>query len=733
MSSELAPSPKPSRFRFALDILKSVREYAQYIKLVGTALVVAVTAKAVVFDRTFKIGDFTIPAAEAQHGPTSAAIGRMLIERISEIQRGAKAAVAERQLGVQAFESVDAVAKIADPKFGAVGSVAASYVRGWLGIEQTLIVGDLFVESQDSETKKYVLHAYVRGEENWCEDASGPSLKKAVEKLGTCIVERLDPLSAGFYYLHNATSLDKTLQRTLELADRFQSKDEKQSIWALLLRGMAWRDKTGHAADVRANLCEVIARDPSFTPAWRILANSLRADGAYGYAEDLGLRLVHLRPDEAEGYRQLGSLRVECMADEKQEAEARRFFEHVIALAGHESKDYLTHVDYARWLYSHYEPGKRYVPAETEGTVPQKADYLEAAAAYLDKASQLAPDQESIYTNWARVLGYPRPGVQYDKAEMKLKHVLNQMDGREKTSYPPFAGFVMGELLTDEAVERHQYKAGDVEKFKKAQSYLATVTRAASWGEAQYEALYARGLGGEGKYDAALQQVARFKNPRNQYYFLVEWVRGEILYNQSLQTRDKTLLTTALQHLNSSRNLRSCGARADAVRDLIRIVETELEKKPADLQAGPSDRPDGLIEMRTKGDGKVKLESEMANPAQEGTKTEDPAGVRPTPDAAKPEQGAMLAAPEAVKPQLVAVKIETPEPVVAKPDLMDSKSNLGAAKPDAATGPNSAPASRLEPMPLCPGWEKLTGEKLSPWPAPDAAAAAFIPSFDAAH
>ena len=63
-----------------------------------------------------------------------------------------------------------------------------------------------------------------------------------------------------------------------------------------------------------------------------------------------------------------------------------------------------------------------------------------------------------------------------------------------------------------------------------------------------------------------------------------------------------------------------------------------------------------------------------------------------------------------------------PEMVIRKP-----------AGPDMVAANSRGAAAKPEPLPLCPGWEKLTGDKLSPWPPSDAAATASVPPFDAAH
>jgi hypothetical protein len=378
-------------------------------------------------------------------------------------------------------------------------------------MKDTRIVGELILDAKASDFKNYRFKIHAAGEQNWCKDASGPTLENAIEKLGNCVVEKFEPLIAGFYYLHSPDKAD--LEKIGELKYNFL-KDDDRYVWELVLRGMAWRDKTGFPKETRKYFCEAIHRKPSFTPAWRILANSLRADSAYSEAEDLALRLINLDRDEPEGYRQLGSLRSACMSDNREETDARRFFEHIIALNERKkAKDYLTLVDYARWLYSHYEPRKEYFPVEAEGTVPHQPDYLSAAAEYLEKAREHANDQQSVYTNFARAVGYPR--LNSDRSTTLARFI--EATSKAKAGLPldernAFANFVMGELLTDEGMEGHRYQPSEKAKFAEAEAYLEKAVKAAKWGEAQYEAMYARALAGQGRYDTALAQLAKFKS-----------------------------------------------------------------------------------------------------------------------------------------------------------------------------------------------------------------------------
>jgi tetratricopeptide (TPR) repeat protein len=337
------------------------------------------------------------------------------------------------------------------------------------------------------------------------------------------------------------------------------------------------------------------------------------------------------------------------------------------------------------------------------------------------------------------VLGYPATdekkrsrGALYGTGKTKADIALS-LDPAN-----PFAKFILGELLTDEGVKEHKYTRP--EKFQKAESFLAEAKAAAPYGEAQYEALYARSLAGQGRYKDATALLSSVRSTRKLYY-LVEWVQGEALYNQSLLGKDRSLLELALQHLTKARDLRSCGARADAIRDLSTVVAIELSKHPPAapfVNAGP-DASDALIEKRTAAPGKVKLESEIAIPNPDSP-TLAPSSRTPEQEPLKPEQGAMQLAPTLAKPSLIPIKLDG-EPTRTESALQ----NLGAVatKPDSSRPSSDAVVSRparalqasakIEPKPVCRMWDKLRPDQLSPWVEDNPAKAALLPAFDASH
>jgi hypothetical protein len=382
------------------------------------------------------------------------------------------------------------------------------------------------------------------------------------------------------------------------------------------------------------------------------------------------------------------------------------------------------------------------------------------------------------------VLGYPAEGGErsnrialYGTADVRVEKAL-KVDERN-----PFANFVKGELRTDEGVKAHKYT--NPEKFRDAERYLRKALDAAGdSGEAQYEAMYARALAGQGRYDEAIAKLLAIKKAKDANAFLVEWVWGEVLYNYAGQNQNGTLLDNALEHLNHARDLRSCGARADQIQDLIQIVETErkieTERKnrpPADLHTSPGvadipmekrDKqsgaqqfggvapgiaPDGLIERRSGGPGAPGLESELPNATPAKPDTE---AVAPATGMAKPQPGAMNLESKVLKPQLVTMKM----------DPLATSSNAVAVKPEGQTvnppssGPESRAATQVSPHPmpdqvtagptiqvwksaknalpeLKPAcreyWPELTGDPVLLRPPLSAAATAVLPVFDAYH
>jgi hypothetical protein len=145
--------------------------------------------------------------------------------------------------------------------------------------------------------------------------------------------------------------------------------------------------------------------------------------------------------------------------------------------------------------------------------------------------------------------------------------------------------------------------------------------------------------------------------------YLVEWVHGELLYNKSLKltanvalsdapadkslpialspqteqpvrvaanaqsglaplsTERKAILSEARTHLVRARQLRSCGTRADAISDLIVIVERELEGQGTVSGSGgphpalPTNRSVGILGAPQSTDSATPVAKSQARPA----------------------------------------------------------------------------------------------------------------------
>jgi tetratricopeptide (TPR) repeat protein len=520
-----------------------------------------------VFDKSFVIGEFSVPDELQKKGATSGVIGRRFFDHIADMQHYANSAVAESHFGPQAFASAGASSKVTDIKLpGADISLVSliSQLRALLHIQDTKIVGEVVI-SKNAPEVTYVLRAHATGGDVWVEAEEGTDIDAVIRTVATRLVERFDPLVAGFYYFRNPEKRD--LDRAIGFAEGFHSTDKRQEAWALVLRGLAWRDKQKDSQQTRVSLCNAIDRDRSFTPAWRILARTLREDDDIARARHLALRLVQHQPDEPEGYRQLGSLRRDCMAGPEQEQQAESLFKRAIGLGAERETDSLSLVDYARFRYEWYRP-------EPSGEVPG----YDAMGDHLKAARSMARDEPSVYTTWARALAHPRsPGESRTAgdlsrlldAELKAQYALT----RDSTS--AFANFAMGELLTDKGVERHKYR--DVDSFTKAKDFLETSRRGVVHPELLEDPLYARALAGAGDFfpaeeilkDIEAKAKARGGSPNP----VAEWVYGEMLYNQDRYEE-------ALAHLNAAENVRTCGPRSNVVRSLITIIENKLANQP---------------------------------------------------------------------------------------------------------------------------------------------------------
>jgi tetratricopeptide (TPR) repeat protein len=572
-----------------------------------------------IFDKSFVIGEFSVPDELQKKGITSAVVGRLFFDRIADMQREAKSAVAEAaesHLGARDFGSIGTTSKVTDIKLpGADISLVSlvSQIRALLHIDDTKIVGEV-VMSKGGPDVTYLLRAHATGGDVWVESVEGGDVGALVSTVATRLVERFDPVVAGFYYFRtpepDKSILDKlialahgfqtqepdksNLDVAIGFADGFHSTDKRQQAWALVLRGLAsrekqkiGRDKEKSSEDTRVSLCAAIELDPSFTPAWRILARSLREDGAFAQAKDLAIRLAVIHPDEPEGYRQLGTSQGDCMAGEEQAQQAKWDFERAIylktptffesaiergkkaiALGAERESDYLSRVDYARFLYEQYKP-PHWRP---DASAPARSD-MDDAGDYLKKAYDIPPDEPALHTIWARALAHPRTsdesrGARESRlleAELKARYALT----RDSTS--AFANFVMGELLTERGVEQHEYK--HVDSFIRAKDFLDNSRRGAVHPEFLEAPMYARALAGAGDYRAAENILTDLEkkgppNSPNSPNYLAEWVHGEMLYNRGMYEE-------ALAHLRAAESVRTCGPRSNVVRDLI----TRIEKK----------------------------------------------------------------------------------------------------------------------------------------------------------
>lgn len=566
-----------------------------------SVFLLAIPLYSAVFDRSFVIGEFSVPEELQKKGLNSAVVGRLFFDRIAEMQRVARSAVTQSQLDSKTFGSEAATANVTDIKLpGADVSLTAvvSQIRALVGPKNTRIVGEI---TQNEGETGYKLRAHASGGENWVEDKDGADVEALIKEIAGRLVERFDPLVAAFYYFRtpnddklkpqpSGNPPESNLDRAISFADGFHSQDKRQQSWALLLRGLAWREK-GNSEETRASLCAAIELDASFIPAWRILAASLRDDGAVGQAAYLARRLVRTQPNEPEGYRQLGSLRGDCMAGDAERTKAVAFFKRALELERARKKpDHLSGVDYARFLYTWYQP----VPVRSEKS-KDFVNYMDLAETYLREAETYASAEPSVYTTLARILTHPHDEVSTEpqpalsESELKAGHASIQsrlLEAELKAKYglgldstSGDANLTVGEVLTDEAVELRnrllQTRKSDLDdipdeptardKFAKAKTSLEEARAHGADSSSLSDALYARALAGAGEL-ALAEKVLNEADDDDSH--VVEWVWGEMLYNQKRYSE-------AHAHLTKAEKLRSCGPRSNVVRNLIARIEAQ--------------------------------------------------------------------------------------------------------------------------------------------------------------
>jgi tetratricopeptide (TPR) repeat protein len=157
------------------------------------------------------------------------------------------------------------------------------------------------------------------------------------------------------------------------------------------------------------------------------------------------------------------------------------------------------------------------------------------------------------------------------EAELKAKYAL-VLD-----STSSIANLTMGEVLTDQAAELRdrllQTRKSDLddipdeptprEKFVKAKTSLEEARAHGADTSSLSDALYARALAGAGEFPLA-EKVLNEADDNDSH--VVEWVWGEMLYNQKRYSE-------AHAHLTKAEKLRTCGPRSNVVRNLIARIE----------------------------------------------------------------------------------------------------------------------------------------------------------------
>jgi tetratricopeptide (TPR) repeat protein len=774
MSSDSDPPPNESQPRTLFSILsviaKAIEDFWVSVSralLIGLTVALSIAFWPLVSDRKFVIGEFSVPEELRSKGITGPAIARRLYQHITEVQRIAKATVAAQQHDAQAFASTETVVKGADIKFlGAEINLGTLLIqlRTLLGKTDTQIVGEVTIDPENIRIYRLDIHAI--GEHAWTKrTAPGSNLDKLVENIAIQVVEQFDPLSAGYYYYLRPKDVEhekeEDYSRAIAFADGFQTEKNPQFLWATLLRALAERDLLADPRAAVDALCRAVEHTPSFTPAWRWLGDSLRAASADSNlskeqrqkaareAEDVALRLAGWQPSEPEGWRQLGNLYQDCTRAPHDKEDVPGYFKRALALGERRSSknsNYLTLVDFARWHYSHLG--------------------LTEAENYFRQAQALGPDQQSVYTTFARTLAYPRLNEHEGAFSRRERYLMARTKAMTALRLPgrmPFANFVMGELVTDEAVQNHIYASGDKQLFKEAAQYLQTAEKTVNW--PLYKAFHARALAGQGKFHEAKDLLSNLQSSPE-----AEWIYAEVLYNESLglskavpsgpdaqpdsipklpQMSDtdrqrfaskdlnpalpdpKALLIQARDHLKKASDGRTCGPRSDVIQDLLKVVQEKLKepgRQRADVDTGGTSSSEGVIEKRTIGPGSIKFESEIT--ASEPRLTDPPPeGSKLDMETRQPEHGAALRDPEKPKLALVTTSLDS---APGKPDVFDvapipaavnaSETLTSPAapkpanpKPEVGVEKFSANRAQPDPIPACPGWEKLTFKELSPW------------------
>src|SRR4051794_7560532 len=175
------------------------------LAIVALIVLLLLPLKSAIFDRGLVIGEFTVPEELQKNGVTSAVVGRLLFDRISEMQRVAtnNTAFEDTRLGATAFAAGEKATNLVDVKLpGADISLVSlvSQLRSLLHIKDTKIVGEIVISHKDHEST-FVLRAHSTGGILWVENVGGLDIDSLIDKIAVLLVQRFDPLIAGFYHL----------------------------------------------------------------------------------------------------------------------------------------------------------------------------------------------------------------------------------------------------------------------------------------------------------------------------------------------------------------------------------------------------------------------------------------------------------------------------------------------------------------------------------------------------
>ncbi|MBV9065273.1 MAG: hypothetical protein JO004_05840, partial [Methylobacteriaceae bacterium] len=261
---------------------------------------------------------------------------------------------------------------------------------------------------------------------------------------------------------------------------------------------------------------------------------------------------------------------------------------------GQKKPDHLSGVDYAQFLYTWYQP----VPVASQKS-KDFVNYMDLAETYLREAETYAPGEPSVYTTLARILTHPQDEVSTEaqpalsESEVKARYASIQsrlLEAELKAKYglvldstSSVANLTMGEVLTDQAAELRnrllQTSKSDLDdipeeptardKFAKAKKSLEEARAHGADTSSLSDALYARALAGAGEFALAEKVLAEADDDDSH---VVEWVWGEMLYNQKRYSE-------AHAHLTKAQTLRSCGPRSNVVRNLIARIEAQSDRE----------------------------------------------------------------------------------------------------------------------------------------------------------